>query len=165
MSGKAIHQLNEQIGRGVSWLNGVLVLLVCADVVSRFLFQETAAWVMELEWHLFALIFLLGSGYALRHNRHVRVDLFYNRFAPRDRALADLIGGAVLLIPWCILIIYFSSSYAWSSFLIREGSPDPGGLPARYLIKFAIPLGFFLLLLQGVASVLEAWKTYRKTEA
>ena len=165
MSGKAIHQLNEQIGRGVSWLNGVLVLLVCADVVSRFLFQETAAWVMELEWHLFALVFLLGSGYALRHNRHVRVDLFYNRFAPRDRALADIIGGAVLLIPWCILIIYFSSSYAWSSFLIREGSPDPGGLPARYLIKFAIPLGFFLLLLQGVASVLEAWKTCRKTEA
>jgi TRAP-type mannitol/chloroaromatic compound transport system permease small subunit len=165
LSGKAIHQLNEQIGRGVSWLNGVLVLLVCADVVSRFLFQETAAWVMELEWHLFALIFLLGSGYALRHNRHVRVDLFYNRFAPRDRALADLIGGAVLLIPWCILIIYFSSSYAWSSFLIREGSPDPGGLPARYLIKFAIPLGFLLLLLQGIASVLEAWKTYRKTEA
>jgi TRAP-type mannitol/chloroaromatic compound transport system permease small subunit len=157
--------LNEQIGRGVSWLNGVLVLLVCADVVSRFLFQETAAWVMELEWHLFALVFLLGSGYALRHNRHVRVDLFYNRFAPRDRALADLIGGAVLLIPWCILIIYVSSSYAWSAFLIQEGSPDPGGLPARYLIKFAIPLGFFLLLLQGIASVLEAWKTYRKKEA
>lgn len=158
---KLIHRLNEFIGRTVSWLNTVLVLLVCGDVVSRYIFNDTAAWVMELEWHLFALVFLFGAGYAFRHGRHVRVDLFYARFSPRDQALVDAIGGLVLLIPWCLLIIWVSWDYARVSYLIREGSPDPGGLPARYLIKFAIPIAISLLLLQGIAAVWQAVLDYR----
>ncbi len=156
-----IHRLNEQIGRSVSWLNLVLVLLVCGDVISRRIFNDTAAWVMELEWHLFALIFLLGAGYAFRHDRHVRVDLFYQKMKHRDKALVDAVGGLVLLIPWCILIIWVSYDYAMVSWSICEGSPDPGGLPARYLIKFAIPLAVLLLLLQGIVSVWEALLVYR----
>ena len=156
-----IHRLNESIGRLVSWLNIALVLLVCSDVMSRYVFNDTAAWVMELEWHLFTLIFLFGAGYAFRHGRHVRVDLFYARFSPRDQALVDAIGGLILLIPWCILIVWVSWDYARASYLIREGSPDPGGLPARYLIKFAIPIAVGLLLLQGIASVWEALRDYR----
>lgn len=161
MKKNLIHRLNEQIGRSVSWLNVALVLLVCGDVISRRIFNDTAAWVMELEWHLFALIFLLGAGYAFRHDRHVRVDLFYQKMNVRDKALVDAIGGLVLLIPWCILIIWVSYDYAMVSWTIREGSPDPGGLPARYLIKFAIPVSVFLLLLQGIVSVWEALLVYR----
>lgn len=152
----AIHRLNEWVGRGVSWLNTALVVLVCFDVFTRYLLSDTSAWVMELEWHLFALIFLLGAGYAFRHDRHVRVDLFYADFSPRDQALANLLGGILFLVPWSALLIYASYDYALISYKIGETSPDPGGLPARYVIKFAITLGAFLLLLQGIASLIDA---------
>jgi len=115
---------------------------------------------MELEWHLFALVFLIGAGYAFKHDRHVRVDLFYAKFTPKDRALVNLIGGLIFLVPWCILIIYVSYDYAHVSFLIRETSPDPGGLPARYIIKFAITVGVSLLLLQGISSIIQSLFIY-----
>lgn len=151
-----IHYLNERVGRTVSWLTTLLVLLVCFDVVTRYLLSNTSAWIMELEWHLFALIFLLGAGYALRHDRHVRVDLFYANFPPRDQAWVNLLGAALFLIPWCILLVYTSFEYALISYKIGETSPDPGGLPALYMIKFAVTLGAFLLLLQGIASLIDS---------
>lgn len=159
-----INAINERVGRAVSWLTTLLVGLVCFDVITRYLFSETQAWIMELEWHLFAMVFLLGAGYAFKHDRHVRVDLFYTRFSPRDRALVNIIGGLIFLIPWSILIIIVSFKYAKISFLIRETSPDPGGLPAFYVIKFAITLGAFLLLLQGIASVLQSIFIYQGRE-
>ena len=159
-----ISKLNEWVGRAVSWLTFVLVLLVVVDVTLRYLFNSTAVWIGELEWHLFALIFLLGAGYALRHDRHVRVDLFYEKFSPRDKALVNLVGHVVLLLPWCALLFYVSFKYAFDSFQMREGSPDPGGLPFRFLIKGAIPLGFLLLLLQGLAEIARNWWVYRMSE-
>ena len=151
-----IDELNEQIGRLVSWLTTVLVLLVFYDVVRRYVLSDTETWIMELEWHLFALIFLFGAGYALKHDRHVRVDLFYAKFSERDKALVNFIGGILFLVPWCVLIIYASWKYAFESFLIRETSPDPGGLPALYLIKFAIVFGVFLLLLQSISELIKS---------
>ena len=156
-----IGRLNERVGRAVSWLTTILVLLVCFDVVTRYLFSITQAWIMELEWHLFALIFLLGAGYAFKHDRHVRVDLFFARFSKRDQALVDLVGGLLFLIPWTVLLIIVSTEYGWEAFKDRETSPDPGGLPARFLIKWSIALGMLLLLLQGIASVLNAWVVLR----
>ncbi len=151
-----IHRLNESVGRSVSWLNTALVILVCFDVITRYLFSDTSAWIMELEWHLFALIFLLGAGYAFRHDRHVRVDLFYANFSPRDQALVNLLGASIFLIPWSALVIYASYEYALISYRIGETSPDPGGLPARYVVKFAITAGGLLLLLQGIASLIDS---------
>lgn len=157
------NQINETVGRAVSWLTAVLVVLVCVDVAARYFFSASQIWMMELEWHLFSLIFLLGAGFALKHDRHVRVDLFYANFSAKDKAWTDLVGSVIFLIPWCILIIYFSFHYAYSSFLDGEGSPDPGGLPARYLIKFAIVIGIGLLLLQAIGKVAESILTIRKT--
>lgn len=151
-----IHRLNEWTGRAASWLTTLLVILVCFDVIARYLLSATRAWAMELEWHLFALVFLLGAGYAFRHDRHVRVDLFYANFSARDQAWVNLLGAIFFLIPWCILVVYASFEYALISYKIGEGSPDPGGLPARYLIKFAISLGAFLLLLQGFANLIDS---------
>lgn len=151
-----IDWINEGVGRAVAWLTTILVILVCFDVVVRYCFNETQAWIMELEWHLFALIFLLGAGYAFKHDRHVRVDVFYDRFSEREKAWVQLIGGLVFLLPWTILLLYATSGFAMTAYLDNEGSPDPGGLPARYLIKGAVPIGVFLLLLQGVASILRA---------
>lgn len=159
---KPINTWNEWMGKAVSWLHPALILLICTDVFWRFIFRESRIWVMELEWHIFALIFLLGAGYTLKHDRHVRVDLFYNQFSERDKALTNLIGSLFLLIPWCLVTCYFSFKYAWQSFLIREGSPDAGGLPGLFMIKFAIPVGLFLLFLQAVSQAIAAIQSYKK---
>ncbi|MFK7806817.1 MAG: TRAP transporter small permease subunit [Saprospiraceae bacterium] len=160
-----IEKTNETIGRAVSWLTTLLVLLVCFDVIRRWLINDTEAWIMELEWHLFALVFLFGAAYTLKHDKHVRVDLFYANFSKREKAWVNLIGSVCFLIPWCILIITMSWDYAYESWIIREGSPDPGGLPARYLIKFAIPIGVSLLLGQGLAELAKAILTLRNKES
>ena len=96
--------------KGVSWLTTVLVILVCFDVITRYLFSDTSAWIMELEWHIFALIFCWAPVMRFRHDRHVRVDLFYADFSPRDQALVNLLGAILFLLPWCILVIYASLS-------------------------------------------------------
>lgn len=122
-----IDRINERVGEWASWLNVVLVLLVCVDVFNRYALNYTAAWVAELEWHLFALVFLLGAGFAWKHDRHVRVDLFYVRFQPKDKALTDIVGTLFFLLPWSFTLMVVSWRYAWKSFLIRETSPDPRG--------------------------------------
>jgi TRAP-type mannitol/chloroaromatic compound transport system permease small subunit len=151
-----IDVINERVGQAVSWLTTILVILVCFDVIVRYIFSDTSAWIMELEWHLFALVFLLGAGYTYKHDKHVRVDLFYTNLSKRDQAWVDLVGNVVFLLPWCLLIIYAASKYAYSSFLIRETSPDPGGLPALYLIKFAVVAGIALLLLQAISKIIQS---------
>jgi TRAP-type mannitol/chloroaromatic compound transport system permease small subunit len=152
----AIHRLNEWIGRAASWLTTALMLLVCIDVVIRYALSDTQAWIIELEWHLFGLIFLLGAGYAFKHDRHVRVDVFYAKFSERDKAWVNLIGGVLFLLPWAAILIMVSFEYADIAFRIGEGSPDPGGLPARYLIKYAVTVGLSLLFLQGLANVIDS---------
>lgn len=158
-------QTNETVGKGVAWLTTILMIVVCADVVVRYLFRTTAIWVTEVEWHLFALIFILGAGYAFKHDRHVRVDLFYSKFSLRDKAWVNLVGGLVFLIPWTLLIAYVSYKYAMVSFLIRETSPNPGGLPALYFIKFSMVVGLLLLFLQAVSSIIQSLLVLRPKEA
>ncbi|MEN0049092.1 MAG: TRAP transporter small permease subunit [Bacteroidota bacterium] len=155
--------INEKIGKAASWLTTALVILIVIDVIFRYLFKDTAAWILELEWHFFAIIFLLGGAYALKEDKHVRVDLFYSNFSERDQAWVNLFGTALLLIPWCVAVIWFAGQYAWTSFEDGEGSPDPGGLPARYIIKSIVVLSFFLLNLQAIALLLRSILTIRNT--
>lgn len=149
-----IDRLSRLVGRAASWASLLLVLITVYDVLARYFFQRTAAWIMELEWHLFGLLFLLGGAYALQEDRHVRVDVFYQRMGERERAWVDLLGTLIFLLPWCAVLLYMSARYAAASWAVREGSPDPGGLPARYLIKWALVLGLGLLFLQGLARLL-----------
>ncbi len=153
---KKTDSLNEAVGRASSWLTLVLLAVVCFDVVARKVFNFSRVWFMDLEWHLFSLIFLLASGYALLHDRHVRVDLFYDNYTKKDKALTDFVGSLLFLIPWCIIVIAYALSYAMDAFQLREGASEPGGLPARYAIKFAIVLGIFLLLLQAFSMLIKA---------
>lgn len=162
---RIINAINEQVGKLTAWFTTVLVLLVGLHVLMRYQMDYNPTWITELEWHIFALIFLLGAGYSMKHDRHVRVDLFYTRFSEKDKALVNLIGTLFFLIPWCVLMIIYSFSYAMGAFDILEGSPNPGGLPARYLIKFAIPLGIGLLLLQAIAIVADSILKLRKTNS
>lgn len=135
----------------MSWLTTGLVWLICTDVILRYLFNFSSASLFELELHVFALIFLLGAAYTLKADRHVRVDVFYTRFSEKGKAWVNLIGTIIFLIPLCIVVIVSSVPFVAESYNIIEGSPDPGGLPFRFLVKSAIPIGFSLLLLQAVS--------------
>ena len=92
--------LNERVGTAVSWLTTVLVIVVCYDVFTRYLLKNSLVAVQELQWHLFALIFLIGAAYSLKHDKHVRVDVFYSRFSPRAQAWVNLVGRLLFLLPF-----------------------------------------------------------------
>ncbi len=146
-----IDQLNEWVGRGVAWVTLGLVLVVFVDVCMRYMFNTSFVFTQELEWHLFAFIFLIGAGYTLLHDGHVRVDIIYQRLGFKGRAWINLIGVLLFLFPGCIMIILTSFHFVHNSWSMLEGSPDPGGIPLRFIIKATIPTGFFLLLLQGIS--------------
>lgn len=151
----AIDGISEWSGRIVAWLVLTMVLVMVWDVGMRYLFQSGSIKLQELQWHLFALLFLLGAAYTLKHDGHVRVDVLLrsSRIGERGRALVDLFGTLLFLLPFCVLVISGSMPFVENSYRFGESSPDPGGLSHRYLIKAAIPLGFALLLLQGLAIV------------
>ena len=151
-----LNKLTEKIGSLVSWVAVLMVVIISLDVIIRYLFRFTFIWIAELEIYLFGFLFLLGSGYTLKHNKHVRVDVFYDKLSEKRKALINLIGGLLYLVPWCYIIITSSWKYAYSSFLIGESSAQPGGLPALYILKFTITLGFLLLLLQGISTMLNS---------
>lgn len=148
---RVVEAMSERVGLAVSWLTGLLVLVVCYDVFTRYLLQNSLVAVQEMQWHLFALVFLLGAAYTLKHDRHVRVDVLYSTFSARNKALVNFVGSLLFLVPFCLIGIWGSQTFVTTSFMIGETSPDPGGLPARFILKAAIPVGFLLVLLQGVA--------------
>ena len=156
-----LEQFSERTGMLVSWLVLAMVLLVSYDVAMRYFFQSGSVALQEMEWHLFSLIFLIGAAYTLKHDDHVRLDLFYkSKFMDdRRRAWIDLFGSIFLLIPFCILIISSAWPFVYQSYIHLEGSPDPGGLPYRWILKASIPLGFTFLLLQGVSDIVKNLST------
>ena len=164
---KVIDSINEWIGRVTAWLVLVMVLLISYDVAMRYLFHSGSVALQELEWHVFAIIFLFGAAYTLKHDGHVRVDILYrSRFmSARRRAWVDLVGTLVFLIPFCLLVISGSLPFVGNSFAMSEGSPDPGGLPYRYLLKAAIPLAFGLLLMQGLSLLVTSISIIRGGES
>jgi TRAP-type mannitol/chloroaromatic compound transport system permease small subunit len=151
-----IDRSNEAVGRMVSWVSLLLVLVVFVDVVMRYLFKTSFVFTQELEWHLFAFIFLIGAGYTLLHDGHVRVDIIYQRLGTRGRAWVNLIGVIFFLIPGCYLVISTSWKFVSNSFSMLEGSPDPGGIPYRFIVKGTMTVGYALLLLQGLSMGLHA---------
>ncbi len=148
---RGVERISEGVGSVVSWLTTLLVAVVCFDVATRYLFNFTLVAVQEAQWHVFGTLFLLGASFTLKHDRHVRVDVLYTNFSPRLKAWVNLLGTVLFLVPFCLLGIKLGWDYTQASLAASEGSPNPGGLPARYALKAMIPLGFFLLLIQGLA--------------
>lgn len=160
-----IDRVNVCAGRFAAILLIALVALVFAQVVARYLFDASSIALQELSQWLHASAFLLGLGYALGHDAHVRVDVLAQRCSPRTRAVIELVGVLLLLLPLCIFIIAMSWDYVATSWTIREGSRDPGGLPAWYLLKSLLPLSALLLGLQGVALAVRAVQALRGAAA
>ncbi|MBA2350628.1 MAG: TRAP transporter small permease subunit [Burkholderiales bacterium] len=157
-----IDALNERIGRACAWLVLIAVLVSSGNAVSRYTFGMSSNAFLEIQWYLFAAIFLLAAGYTHRHDGHVRVDVFYSRCSKRTRAWIDIFGGLLFLLPMAIAILWLSWPMAASSFQINEGSPDPGGL-LRWPVKLMIPLGFALLTLQAIAEIIKKAATITAT--
>ena len=143
-------------GQVIFWLTALLVLLVCYDVFTRYFLRSSSVAVQELEWHIFAIIFLLGAAYTLKTDNHVRVDVFYSKFSDRGKAWVNLFGTIIFLIPFCLLLIFASKNFVLNSFNIAETSPDPGGLPARFMLKSIIPIAFLLILLQSLSLLFQS---------
>jgi TRAP-type mannitol/chloroaromatic compound transport system permease small subunit len=156
--------INEWIGRITYWFVLVMVFIGVWNVIGRYLGNWlgqnlTSNSLIESQWYLFDLVFLLGAAYTLKHDDHVRVDLFYKNWHGKGKALANFIGTLLFLIPFSGMVILFSLRAINNSCLIWEMSPDPGGLP-RCPIKAMILLSYGLLILQGISEGIKSWAKY-----
>jgi TRAP-type mannitol/chloroaromatic compound transport system permease small subunit len=150
-----IDSFTEKIGLVVAWLTTALVLNVFYDVIMRYAFHHGNIAVQEMEWHIFSVIFLIGAAYTLKEDGHVRVDILYTKFSAKQKAWVDFTCTFIFLIPFCVIVVYASLNFVGSSWAVREISPDPGGLPGRYVLKAMIPAGFILLIIQGISQAIK----------
>ena len=156
-----IDAIIEITGRAVAWLSLGMVVITCTVVVLRYGFDTGAIALQESVTYMHALVFMIGLSYALKHDRHVRVDLLFSRLSERNRQRINLIGHLGLLLPICLVITMESFDYVMRSWAIRERSPEAGGIPAVYLLKTLIPLAALLLSMQAVSEVLRAYRQLR----
>lgn len=153
---KIINTFSNIIGNIAAVLLLLLLANVFYDVIMRYLFNDVSIGMQEMEWHLYATIFLLGITYTLKENAHVRVDIIYERLAPKKQAFIDISGTLVFLLPFCLLITYYGIGFAQESFSLNEGSGDPGGLPYRWIIKSMISLSFIFVIIGSIGFMLRA---------
>ncbi len=149
----------DRTGAVLGWLTLAMVVLGAGNTLLR----AADRWLrlglstnltLELQWYLFAAVFLLGAAWTLRHDGHVRVDVLFGRLSQRGRAWIDLLGALFMLVPFCLLMLWTSTGYVAASWRVLESSPDPGGLP-RYPVKTLIPIAFVLLLVQSVSFIIK----------
>jgi TRAP-type mannitol/chloroaromatic compound transport system permease small subunit len=153
---QTIDHINDVIGRSISWLTVVMVIVTFLIVVLRYVFSIGSIAMQESVIYLHSIVFMLGAAYTLKRNAHVRVDIFYEKMSPRSKAWVDLLGAVLLLVPFCIFIIYISWNYVSLSWSLLESSRDAGGLPAVFLLKTTIPVMAMLVMLQGIAQGLRS---------
>ena len=156
---RIVDRVTTSLGRVISWLALAMILIGAYNAIARYLgrfigINLSSNLYLELQWYLFSLIFLLGAGFALKENAHVRVDVIYGRLKRKARARINVIGSVLLMIPFCLFVLWVSWPSIRNSWAVREGSPDPGGLP-RYPLKTVIIVAFVLLLAQGVSELIK----------
>lgn len=149
-----LERINDRIGRAVAWLALAMVLVTFLIVVLRYVLDLGWIALQESVTYMHAVLFMLGIGFALRHDGHVRVDIFYQRLSPRGRAWIDLVGTLLLLFPVCIFIAWMGWDYVSAAWAVSEGSREAGGLPGVYLLKTLILIMPALVMVQGLAIVL-----------
>jgi TRAP-type mannitol/chloroaromatic compound transport system permease small subunit len=151
---RIIDRINERVGRAVYWLVLAAVLVSSGNAVVRYLFDYSSNGWLELQWYLYSGFFLVGAGYTLLRNEHVRIDIISSRLDPRTRAWIDLLGGIFFLLPMATIIMVLSWPVFTQSYALAEYSPNAGGL-LRWPVKLMIPVGFFLLAIQGVSEIIK----------
>ncbi|MBV1907773.1 MAG: TRAP transporter small permease subunit [Kangiellaceae bacterium] len=147
-----LNKVINAVGYFCALLMCLMLLNVFYDVLMRYLFNDVDIGMQELEWHLFAAMFMFGIGYTLKEDGHVRVDVFYDQFSDKVKAWVNIFGSIFLALPITILILYYGINYTDEAYEMGEGSADPGGLPHRWIIRSVIPVssGFVILCLLQV---------------
>jgi TRAP-type mannitol/chloroaromatic compound transport system permease small subunit len=159
-----LSNINEAVGRAISWLTLCMVVVTFLVVVLRYAFNLGWIAMQESVTYMHALVFLLGAAYTLKHDGHVRVDIFYRRLSQRGRAWVDLLGALLLLWPVCMYITWVSWDYIASSWEVHEASGEAGGLPGVYLLKTTIVIMTTLVAIQGTVQVLRSLLIIRGIE-
>ena len=152
-----LDRVSKYAGFIAAFLVVVLSFLVAYDAAMRYLFSAGSIALQEIEWHLFDIIFLLGLTYALKHDKHVRVDIFFERYSQQTRAIVQILSMLLLVIPFSLILLNDALDMTVQSYLQHEVSSDPGGLTHRWIIKAVLALGFILLLIQAVSEILKAY--------
>ena len=150
-------------GRAVSWLTLLMVIVTFIVVVLRYVFDIGWIALQESVTYMHAMVFLVGASWAMQHDAHVRVDIFYSRFSTRTKAWVDLFGSLLLLLPVMIFIAWISWEYVIDSWEVLEGSREAGGLPAVFLLKSLIVVLAIMLILQALVQILRSVQTIRST--
>jgi len=151
-----IDAFTNRSGRLLAWLALFMALVTASVVILRYGFNIGSIAAQEAVTYMHGCLFMLGAAFALKSGAHVRVDIFYRKFTPRGQAWVNSIGGIIFLLPLCLFICGISINYVAESWIIRESSPEPGGIPAVFLLKTLLPLMALNLLLQGLAEILRS---------
>jgi TRAP-type mannitol/chloroaromatic compound transport system permease small subunit len=151
-----IEWMIDRIGQAASLLALVIIVLMACNVLLRYSLSFGSVWAQELEWHLLAALILFGMSYALLRGDNVRVDIFYSKYTPETKRWVDIVS-AILTMAIAAIMMFLSWKYVGQSYAIAEKSPDPGGIPMRWLLKSLLPLGYGLLLIQSFGALLKLW--------
>ncbi len=151
---RQIDWLTERVGKSIIWLVLVVTLIAATNAVMRYTVNYSSNAFLEIQWYLFSAIFLLGAGYTLMRNEHVRIDLIAGRFSKRGQTWIDVFGIIFFLMPMAIAVMYLS----WPIFVLalqnNEQSSNAGGLPV-WPVRLLVPIGFFLLVIQGFSELIK----------
>lgn len=149
-----IDWLNERVGKGAFWLVLIMAVISAGNATYRFVFNDSSNGLLEIQWYLFAAVFLLCSPYTLQRNEHVRIDVLSGKLSPRGLAVIDIIGTLFFLLPMVITVLWLSLPLVAESYKIQEMSANAGGL-IRWPVKILLPIGFTLLALQGISELIK----------
>lgn len=147
----------RKLAEACSWIWLALLIVIVGNVILRYAFGEGRVELEEIQWHFYSLGFLIGLSYAYTADRHIRVDVLRERFSPRFTAWIELYGTIFLLLPFILLVVFYAIPFVIASIDLAERSQAPGGLPYRWAIKAALPLGFLLLLASTLARLSRVW--------
>ncbi|MFH1657765.1 MAG: tripartite ATP-independent periplasmic transporter DctQ [Rhodocyclaceae bacterium] len=149
-----IDWLNERVGKSAFWLVLIMALISAGNASYRFVFNDSSNGLLEIQWYLFAAVFLLCSPYTLQKNEHVRIDVLSGKLSPRGLAVIDIIGTLFFLLPMVVAVLWLSLPLVAESYKIQEMSANAGGL-IRWPVKILLPIGFTLLALQGISELIK----------
>lgn len=156
-----IDRFVDAFGRITAWSSFALALVMSGNVLLRYAFNTGTVWSQELEWHLMSPICLFGMSFALLHKEHVRVDVLFDSFSPRAKLFVEFVS-ALIGIAFCLIVVKLSWAYVMQSWSIGEGTANPGGIPARYILKSLIPVGFTIMGLQYAAHAIQYFLAWRR---
>lgn len=158
---RALDRVIRAVGEWSSWIWTILMLLIVVQVLQRYVFGFGSIQMEELQWHLFAVGFMLGLGLTELRERHVRIDVVAEAMPMRLRLWIEIAGIVVFLLPFCVFVIWWSIPYVQESWVASEVSAAPGGLPYRYVLKGVITVAFVLLAMAGVSRLSRVWAAMR----